>query len=121
MRTSVGASRRGATQLAQVALAWMVKQAEAAGVKMSPTPTTIIANPVIHDKSDSIMLGQPSSNDEDREIHYGDGTMSQMRTTTFPQGMSYADTLQFIDYLPVGHPLRQSYITGSVDMQGYLH
>ena len=46
-------------QLADVALAWMVKQAAAAGVAMNAAPSTIIPNPMVHDRSDSILTGAP--------------------------------------------------------------
>ena len=45
------------SQLAQVALTWMVNQATAAGVSMNAPPSTIIATPVVHDKSDAIRFG----------------------------------------------------------------
>jgi|GEM_PF-6649613 len=47
------------SELARVALLWMVKQAEDAGVNMLTPPNTIIANPIIHDKSDAIRFGSP--------------------------------------------------------------
>ena len=47
------------SQLAQVALTWMVNQATAAGVTMNTPPATIIANPVVQDKSDAMRFGSP--------------------------------------------------------------
>jgi hypothetical protein len=113
----------GENQLAQVALVWMVNQAKAAGVAMTDDPKlhTIIANPVIHDKSDAIRFGSPVSgtassgdanwNDwnpgystgpsagtgaEDRQVRYRDGAGVITSTTTQRQmtgtGMTFADT-----------------------------
>ena len=121
----------GENQLAQVALVWMVDQAEAAGVNMLPLPSTIstvIANPVIHDKSDAIRFGSPKAgstivndsawnNDydipatsipgsgaEDREVRYRDDSGNITTKTTqramTGTGMIFADTEQFITYTP---------------------
>jgi RHS repeat-associated protein len=108
------------SQLAQVAFNWMVKQAETAGVRMAPPRSTVIANPVVHDKSDSIMTGAPDPRAEDRVIHYRGGGTSRLRTTTSPDGMSFADTLQFISYLPDNDARRRQFVTGTVDMRAYL-
>jgi hypothetical protein len=67
-----------------------------------------------------ILAGSPTTKAEDREIRFRDGTKSKMRTTTFPDGMSYADTQQFIQCLPVNDPRRHQFVTGTVDMKGYL-
>jgi hypothetical protein len=124
------------SQLSQVALIWMVEQAKNAGVKMEPTPSTIIAHPVIHDKSDNqyATTAKPvSPGIEDRVVHYQDGkTTSQMAMKD--TGMTWSDTLEFISYLPVSDPPpgavdrdgkvirvpRSDFVTGTVDMQGYL-
>lgn len=37
--------------LSKVALAWMVKQADLAGVNMKAESITVVANPVLHDKN----------------------------------------------------------------------
>ena len=34
--------------------------------------------------------------------------------------MSYADTQQFINYLPTNDPARHNFATGTVNMQAYL-
>ena len=107
-------------ELAQVALAWMVMQAEAAGVKMKPSPLLTIANPVIHDKSGSILTGAPGPTAEDRKVNYSRNGSTKQREMTFSSGMSWVDTQQFINYLPENDPLRPSFITGTVDMQAYL-
>ncbi len=127
--------------LAKVALAWMVDQAEAAGVKMKPFNETILANPVIHDKSDAIRFGSPVAgtpivNDstwnsdydipatsspgtgaEDREVRYLNGTKTTQRQMT-GTGMTYADTEQFITFDPTRS--RSDNVTGTVDMKAYL-
>lgn len=107
-------------QLAQVASAWMVKQAEAAGVKLASAPSTIIPSPVVHDKSGSILTGAPVPNAEDRIVRFGDGSSSKQREMTFTSGMSWIDTQQFIKYLPENDLQRPNFITGTVDVQGYL-
>lgn len=123
------------SQLSQVALAWMVEQAKAAGVKMGDDALlhTIIANPVIHDKSDNqystASNGAPvAPGIEDRNVHYLNGkTTSQMAMAG--TGMTWADTQKYISYLrAVGpldkgqylFPLRTDFVKGTVDMQGYL-
>jgi hypothetical protein len=122
-------------QLSQVALTWMVDQAKAAGVKMSDSPLlhTIIANPVIHDKSDNqystASNGAPvAPGIEDRAVNYRDGkTTKQMAMNG--AGMTWADTQKYISYLrAVGpldkgqyvFPLRADFVKGTVDMRGYL-
>jgi RHS repeat-associated protein len=120
------------SQLSQVALAWMVDQAKAAGIKMGDSPLlhTIIANPVLHDKSNN----QYSTNGapvapglEDRTVSYQNGkTTKQMAMTG--AGMTWADTQKYISYLPAvrldkGQTVRfprGDFVTGTVDMKGYL-
>jgi RHS repeat-associated protein len=121
------------SQLSQVALAWMVDQAKAAGIKMGDSPLlqTIIANPVIHDKSDNqySTKGAPvAPGIEDRTVYYRDGkTSTQMAMTG--AGMTWADTQKYISYLPAVGPLDKGqmvrfpggdFVTGTVDMRGYL-
>ncbi|MFZ6864506.1 RHS repeat-associated core domain-containing protein [Undibacterium sp. Ji67W] len=117
-----GGFAEGENQLPQVALAWMVKQARDAGVTMYDPSSSIISNPVIHDKSDSIKTGAPEQNAEDRQIHYRDGLTSTQREITFTSGMSYADTQQnnLINYLAKDDPARKNFVTGRVDMKAYL-
>lgn len=129
------------SELAKVALAWMVDQADAAGVKMKPFNETIITNPVLHDKSDAIRFGSPVAgsaivndspwnNDydipasaaagtgaEDREVRYWDGTKTTQRKMT-GTGLTYADTEQFITFDPTRS--RPDNVTGTVDMKAYL-
>lgn len=107
--------------LAKVALVWMVDQATAAGVKMDDPSRTIIANPVLHDKSSNLLFGAPeggpTATSEDREVRYMDGTTAKQRkANTF--GMSWADTTQFITYKT--DPNSIDNISGTVDMKGYL-
>jgi hypothetical protein len=109
-------------QLSQAALAWMVNQATAAGLTMGDSPAlhTIVASPVLHDKSDSILTGAPAPGVEDRTVRYRDGSTTTQRQMTFSQGMSFADTQRYISYLPVNDPRRRQFVTGTVDMAGYL-
>ena len=111
------------SQLAQVALAWMVQQAKDAGVQVGDASTlhSVIANPVIHDKSDNILTGAPAVGAEDRAIHYRDGSSTRARQMAFTDGMSYTDTEPFLHYLPTDDPARLSFVTGTVDMKGYLN
>ena len=89
--------------IAKVALVWMVRQAEAAGVNMNDDPSlaTIVANPVIHDKSSNLLAGAPeggpTATSEDRVIRFGDGSSPEQRTALI-NGMSYEDTVPFINY-----------------------
>ena len=93
---------------------------KAAGVAMNAAPSTIIPNPMVHDRSDSILTGAPAPRAEDRIVRYRNGTTTTQRAMTFPAGMSYADTSQFIRYLPEDDPRRLNFVTGTVDMAGYL-
>jgi hypothetical protein len=115
------------SQLAQVALEWMVSQAVAAGVKIDDAPRTVIANPIVHDKSNNQnqLNGRPTG--EDRDVHYRDGTVVKQRQMVLP-GMQFTDTEQFISYRPSvldanGNQVRSTVPgagTGTVDMAGYL-
>jgi hypothetical protein len=105
------------SDLSRVALNWMVAQATSAGVQMDAAPSTIIANPVLHDKSNAMRYGQPRASSEDRQVRYRDGTTTTQRQMT-GTGMTYADTQEFINY--DAQRYGDEYITGTVDMQGYL-
>ncbi|MBL0942775.1 MAG: DUF2235 domain-containing protein [Hydrogenophaga sp.] len=109
-------------QLSQVALVWMVEQAKAAGVHMNEPESLhrIVANPVVHDRSNSILTGAPDPGAEDRPVRYGGGDRATQRQMPFLSGMSWADTAAFVDYLPPDDPQRQRFVTGTVDMQRYL-
>ena len=110
-------------ELAKVAFAWMVSQANLAGVKMNDQPSlhTISANPVLHDKSNNLLhgadTGGPTATSEDRDVRYRDGSVDKQRKETLSV-MSYADTVQFIKYKP--NPNAQDEIAGTVDMEAYL-
>jgi hypothetical protein len=125
--------------LAGVALAWMVEQARDAFVSMRDSPNTIIANPVLHDQSNAIHLGDPRTTEvvtnpddstfirraEDRDVRGAIGGATQ-RTHRFDNNsLTNEGTHQFITYTPrdrnalEGSPrLFQS--TGEVDMRRYL-
>jgi RHS repeat-associated protein len=109
--------------LAKVALVWMVDQAKAAGVKMDDRPSlhTIIANPVLHDKSANLLFGAadggPTASSEDRDVRYADGTVVKQRKATTGL-MTYADTAPFITYKP--NPNRFDNISGTVDAKAYI-
>jgi hypothetical protein len=80
----------GESQLSQVALAWMVQQAQVAGIKMADSSLLhiVVANPVIHDKSDNVFSASPTGGPvaelEDRTVHYqnGPGTTQMAMTGT---------------------------------------
>lgn len=109
--------------LSKVALVWMVNQATAAGVGMdalSAAQTTIIANPVLHDKSSNLFRQggpAPDANSEDRVIRYSAGQAVRQRSSG-GQGMTYYDTQRdnMISYStnPRGN------IAGTVDTAKYL-
>ena len=46
-------------QLSLVALNWMVRQAQSAGVTMKALPDIAMSNPVLHDQSNTMLLGDP--------------------------------------------------------------
>ena len=118
-------------ELAKVALAWMVDQAVKAGVNMnalSSDQTTIISNPVLHDKSSNLFAENgpaPSQYGEDRRVRFRDGSSERQRRAAI-DGMTYADTQHcqnpassqgcLINYS--ANP--QGNISGAVDMNAYL-
>jgi RHS repeat-associated protein len=108
------------SQLAQVALAWMVQQARTAGVTMNSPPSTVAAHPVVHDRSNSIRTGAPAAGVEDRTVRFADGTRTTQRNSLPVEGMSYLDSREFIDYFPRDDPARQRFQTGTVAMREYL-
>jgi hypothetical protein len=73
--------------------------------------------------------GAPASpNMEDRTVRYRDGTTTTQMAMK-DTGMTWSDTQQYISYLPADGPIvdgevvrvpRADYVTGAVDMQGYL-
>ena len=77
----------------------------------------LIANPVIHDKSSNLLIGQPTDSSEDRKVRYRDGRVVKQRKTT-DQGMTYSDTREFITYK--GNPNTSDNIAGTVDAARYL-
>lgn len=88
---------------------------------LTASDSTIIANPVLHDKSANLLFGAPEGGptptSEDREVRYMDGTTAKQRqANTF--GMSWADTTPFITYK--SDPNSIDNISGTVDMKGYL-
>lgn len=94
--------------------------------RAEPLLHTVIANPVIHDKSDNILRGEPGPYWEDRRVNYRDGSTTTQRRMAFSSGMSYPDTRQFINYFP-RDPLSREwqrrqdlFQTGTVDMRRYL-
>lgn len=104
-------------ELAQVALVWMIKQAELAGVKMLPSPNSTIPNPVLHDKSDNQYardtVAKPADSNEDRTVSYQDGsTVKQKDMTT--DGMTWLDTQNFITYNPAGVGTREEQSNGTI-------
>ena len=105
--------------LSRIALDWMVSQAGLAGVDMSSAPGTIIADPVLHDKSNAMRYGQPRSNSEDRAVLYRDGSTTTQRNMAFPSGMTYADT-QSKDLINYGERYGPGYVTGTVNAQLYI-
>ncbi|MCW5319928.1 hypothetical protein D5039_01685 [Verminephrobacter aporrectodeae subsp. tuberculatae] len=87
--------------LSKVALAWMVEQARSAGVEMSKKSIDMPPNPVLHDKSKNIALGEAIGRLEDRDVRYTDGhkvKQLNMKNT----GLTYAEIKKhnFISYTP---------------------
>ncbi|WP_265665974.1 DUF2235 domain-containing protein, partial [Verminephrobacter aporrectodeae] len=76
--------------LSKVALAWMVEQARSAGVEMSKKSIDMPPNPVLHDKSTNIALGEATGRLEDRDVRYTDGRkVKQLKMTG--TGLTYAE------------------------------
>ena len=105
--------------LSRVSLDWMVSQARLAGVDMGAAPGTIIADPVLHDKSNAMRYGQPRSNSEDRTVRYRDGSTTTQREMAFPSGMTYADT-QNNNLINYGPRYADGYVTATVNAQLYI-
>jgi hypothetical protein len=109
----------GENQLSFVALSWMVAQAQQAGVKMNTSVVPAISSndPIIHDQSNALRVGDPTANDgrftvlndsytvEDRRVN-GAVSGNSARTMGFTdlsendKSLRHADTLNFINYLP---------------------
>jgi RHS repeat-associated protein len=115
----IGGGYRDDNSLSRVALAWMVGQAQTAGVRMNVggfNITSVGASPVIHDQSNAIRVGNPITNPqfrvitgrnapvvypiEDRQVT-GAVTGNSARTMGFNNSsMTNTDTHQFINYTP---------------------
>ena len=134
-------------QLSTVALHWMVAQAQIAGVNMlAPKLSIPTSNPVIHDQSNAIRVGNPMERPrftlrggrssrtitiEDRPVR-GAVSGATQRTMGFNDpGMTNTDTHQFIEYssdraVAPREPNNESYIrslaqtTGKVDINSYM-
>jgi len=105
-------------ELAQVALAWMVQQARAAGVRMDEGLLSSVAAPTLHDKSSNLTSASgpvPTHSSEDRVLRYLGGSSIRQRQASVP-GMSYGDTLAFIDF----DPSPSGQVAGWVDLPAYL-
>ena len=105
-------------ELAQAALAWMVEQAVAAGVRMDCQQLDTLARPTLHDKSSNLTSSAgpaPNASSEDRVLRYQGGSSIRQRQASVP-GMSHDDTLAFIDY----DPAPRNAVAGWVDMSAYL-
>jgi len=102
----------------------MVSQAEQAGVQMKAVDNTIIANPVIHDKSNN--QGQSpdrpvdpynppaATTNDNRTVRYMDGSTTAQTQMT-GTGMTTSDTYPFIT-----NKFGSDSSVGTVDMAGYL-
>jgi hypothetical protein len=127
-------------QLSQVALSWMVAQAKQAGVKIQDAPPIDMNNPVLHDQSNAIQLGNPNNRGvlplvdteeirtaEDRWVIYPDGRKTKQRRMTFNNSSltNAATHEKMIEYTPRDiNALRGSpeleQITGRVNMNEYM-
>jgi len=134
--------------LSRVALAWMVRQAELAGVNMKEVPRIPRHDVALHDQSSVIEIGNPRHSvvprptgngdlpgidyvfPEDREVS-GAVAGDRQRSMQFDNGsLTHADTLRYITWLPRDatrrgdgsalDPRRLGDITATVDMARYL-
>lgn len=105
--------------LSQVALAWMQWQAQAAGLEMSPKPTSeSVTNPIVHDER--AVFARRMQNG-DRRVNHADGSKWANYQSDLPrmgQGLR-REVESFIRRHP--HPvLLRPDAVGLVDMSGYV-
>lgn len=113
-------------ELSKVALAWMLQQATLAKVELKDQDISVVANPVLHDKSDGIQTGAPGSTTDDRQVSYSNGTTVRQRAMA-GTGLTYAEIVKesFITYTPRAdlptnvHSKIMGNETGTVNMDRY--
>lgn len=138
-----GGYAEGENQLSFVALNWMAAQAQQAGVKMRTPVAVPTFNPVIHDQSNAILVGNPVVTPqttvrvgratqivriEDREVR-GAVNGNSARTMRFNNNsMINAETHRFINYTarrlgsnPADLAAVTGNRTGTVDINGYMN
>lgn len=105
--------------LSKVAMVWMRDQAVKAGITMQEPERTIIANPVLHDKSANIYAQggpAPGPYGPDRLIRWRSSPEERQRKT-FVDGVGYDDTTPYITYST--NPTNN--ISGTIKMNEYLN
>jgi hypothetical protein len=116
----------GTGDLSNVALMWMIGQANGDGIQfkqktIQDNEWDQIKNPVLHDKSSNLMSGAPTASSEDRNVIYTDGAVVKERQATSGT-MTYADTVEgpvpFITYK--ADPLSYDNISATVDAKACL-
>ena len=115
----------GTGDLSDVALMWMIKQANNQGIKFNNKAAEngwdTVSNPVLHDSSNNLLNGAsdggPTAISEDRNVIYADGTVVRQRKATSGT-MTYADTVKYITYK--ANPLTFDLISGTVDAKAYI-
>lgn len=99
--------------LSDVALNGMVQQARNAGVPMADVNAELrtVSRPILHDETIGV--------EQDREVRYPDAPDAPnplpTQRTALIEGMTYQDSLQFIDYFNPNQGER----AGTVDMDVY--
>ncbi len=106
--------------LSDVALNWMVVEAERAGVNIAPLPADLqtITNPILHNETHSVPFNLRGKG-QDREVHYpvaadAPNTLPKQRDAPI-EGLTYSESLAWItqDAAPSGNR------EGVVDMSAY--
>jgi hypothetical protein len=112
--------------LSDVALMWMIEQANGQLIKfdikkIADNGWNVVTNPVLHDSSSNLIFGAPTGGptawSEDRELIYTNGTKVKERHVNSGT-MTYADTVEFISYL--ANPNTYDNISGTVNAKAYI-
>jgi RHS repeat-associated protein len=114
----VGSRQGDGGDLSDVALNWMLQQAQAQGLQFNELPDElrVVSNPIVHDETIAGVFFNPSP-DRDREVRFEDGSRANGRQAPL-EGMTHAEAVGLIQYAPCPScPVNQ---VGRVDMPAYL-
>jgi RHS repeat-associated protein len=114
----VGARAGDGGDLSDVALNWMLQQAQAQGLQFNELPDELrlVSNPIVHDETTAGVFYNPNPN-RDRDVRYADGSRARGRQAPL-EGMTHEQAVQLIQYAECPScPVNQ---VGRVDMAAYL-